>query len=198
VGAFTGAGAGMMIGLGCGFFFSLPFVPATLLVAGHAHRVGRADERSLVDAADRRAVWRAVALAVSLASLTTLGGHPSSKVVLVCLAAALGALVLMVLDLFALDAAARLGRVVARSIPYDESRHGPLPVSGLRVDALGLGEDLRVELATSQSPYRDADRVSRVIKGDPAASRHMLARAAIADGVVMVVALLCALAFTCL
>jgi hypothetical protein len=143
-------------------------------------------------------VWRAVAVAVSLASLSTLSGHPSQKALFVCLTAALGALLLLVLDLFALADATRLGRVVARSLPHDESRHGPLPVSGLRVDSLGLGDGVWVEVSSSQSPYRDADRVARVVKGDPAASRRVLLRAAIADGLVMGVALACALAFTCL
>src|SRR4051812_47838039 len=38
VGLFVGAGAGLMIGAICGFFFSLPFVPATLATVVFARR----------------------------------------------------------------------------------------------------------------------------------------------------------------
>jgi hypothetical protein len=190
VGMFTGAGAGLLIGPAFGLFYALPFIPATLLTAGFAHRVGRAAPGSIVDRADRRAVWRAVALSISLASLVTLFGHASGKALIACLAASLASLFLFFVDIFALDQAIRLGRVAKRCLPYDESRHGAITLT--RSDELGLGEDRFVEIAAAESPYRDADRVARVVVGDPERSRGALVSALILDGVVLLISLGCA------
>jgi hypothetical protein len=195
VGMFTGAGAGLLIGPAFGFFYCLPFIPFTLFTAGFAHRVGRAEPDSIVDRADRRAIWRAVTLSISLASLITLFGHHSEKTLIACLAASLASLFLFVIDLFALDQAIRLGRVAARCLPYDEARHGALGLT--RADAFGLGDERLVEIAASQSPYREADRIARLVTGDAERSRRALLSATIFDGVVLLISLACAGAVVC-
>ena len=70
LGLFLGAMIGVLIGVPFGALFALPFVPPLALVVLLARRVGRARPGSAVDASDRRAVWGAVAVSASLATLS--------------------------------------------------------------------------------------------------------------------------------
>src|SRR4051812_27639272 len=69
IGFFGGGLLGIMVGGLFGLIFAAPFVPALLPVIAAARRVGRARAGSLVDGADRRAVWLATAMVAALASL---------------------------------------------------------------------------------------------------------------------------------
>jgi hypothetical protein len=60
----------MLVGLLHGIGYALMFLPAFMCVLIVALRVGRARRGSVVDAADRRAVWLATALVLSVAACT--------------------------------------------------------------------------------------------------------------------------------
>lgn len=172
LGLFLGAVIGMMIGVPFGALFALPFLPALALMVLLARRVGRARPGSAVDASDRRAVWGAVALSASLATLVPLDGifgRFGGDDTVAFAALSLGVL----LALFLVDGAAlvRLAQV-QRALRAIDARvgSGPLPaVDGeASVIDFGLGsegEQLE-ELAPAAGVYRDRQRVTRVFRGD--------------------------------
>ena len=186
VGIFLGAGAGAIVGVICGFFFALPFVPATLLIAGAARRVGRAAHGSLVDAADRRGVWTATLGAIAVGTLLPLAaGATLAKL-------AFGTVVALAILLF-LDGEAfvRLGRLALLQARMQKREHASAPVvsAGATTLDLGVGDQVFEEIERSAQPYREPDRVLRVLVGDVALARRALTAALRRDALALGVAL---------
>jgi len=186
VGLFAGAIAGVMIGFVCGLLFCLPFVPANLLVVAAAHRVGRAPTRSLVDGLDRRGLWRATALAIALASTLTVRGYASWRAQAACLAALAVVALVFALDLAARARLIRLRALLPRLQAHDPARHVGDPGEAGTL-ALGLGDGRLDEIAVSESPYREPDRVVRAVTGDPARAAAALRGALLYDLVALAV-----------
>jgi hypothetical protein len=189
VGMCAGGPAGLMIGFVCGLMFCLPFMPANLLVVSAAHRVGRAQPRSLTDGVDRRGLWRATALSVALASTLTLAGHSSWRALAACVAALAVVALVFVIDVMAGVRLARIVRLLPQLEPHDPARQVGDPGEAGTI-ALGLGDQRRCQIAVSESPYREADRVVRVVTGDPDQVRFALRGALIYDAVALTIALL--------
>lgn len=165
-----------------GLLFSLPFVPATVAVAVVARRVGRAREGSLLDGADRRAVWRTVATVIALGAmlmsaspaahelpgLLALHAPRRNGLLELTLTMTLGALALVAFDGRAM---ARLQRWIARA---GKERDPMRLISAPTLD-LGIGDQLFEEVAPARGPYREADRVLAVVRGNPGQARAALA-----------------------
>jgi hypothetical protein len=186
IGLFVGAGAGVLVGASCGFFFSLPFVPATLLIVGAGRSVGRAGVGSLVDTADRRGVWAATFAAIALGALVATfqrGGPPPLFLTSVALA---GLLAISLLDVIA---AHRLRRLAALTEGMRLRQHVPMEITaGAQAFDLGVGDEAWDEVARSPTPYREADRLVRVVHGNPAQARAAVGGALRRDGIAMALA----------
>lgn len=186
IGAMLGGPLGMLFGVPFGALFSLPFLPALGLLTVLARRIGRARPDSLVDRADRRSVWTALAACCALASLIPTDGifgryrDPRDM--------ALPALGLgLTVGLFVTDCAALLfiGQL-ERSLRRLRTRagHGPLPASGdVAVVDMGLGDDDQQveELGPGQAVYRSTDQVRRVFRGDFDKAKRALGRTLMLD-----------------
>jgi hypothetical protein len=94
-----------LFGLFHGLAYALMFLPAFMVVLVVALRVGRARAGSLVDAADRRAVWLATALVLSVTACTASCLAPAARLAthalaLVCVG---GVMAVFVFDVRALE-----------------------------------------------------------------------------------------------
>jgi hypothetical protein len=98
----------VLVGLLHGIGYALMFLPGFMVVLVVALRVGRARARSLVDAADRRAVWLATALVLSVTACTASLLAPAARmmthaIALLCVG---GIMMVLVFDVRALEALA--------------------------------------------------------------------------------------------
>ena len=180
--------AGLVFGGVFGALFSFPFLPATLLVAGAGRRSVRSSEQSLVGGVDRRGTWRAVALLLALISLGFLRGPVQLPALLFSLGGALITMWILVLDLGIHSAVQR----IASLAPSMQRRTRPQPQLVATDSAcveLGVGDEVFDEIARSQAPYRESDRVVSVVYGDPYQARSRVKRALVIDGVVLAIAL---------
>jgi hypothetical protein len=188
VGLFLGLGPGMLVGAIAGFFFSLPFVPAMLLLVGFGRRVGRAGHGSIVDSADRRGPWSAVFLTVALGSLLALPDHAGTAPLVLTWLSVFGLVALCMLDL---EAIGRLRHV--RAMIEGMHRRERLEPHVVAVDArevdLGIGDESWDEVVRAQTPYRETDRLVRVVHGSPAQARAALMGALRRDVIALVVIL---------
>jgi type III secretory pathway component EscS len=172
---------GIVFGAVMGFFCSLAFLPAFGLVLAAARRVGRARPGSLVDRADRRAVWVAVASSVTLGTIAALpdwdispiGIHPSVEVSRDLGIAAYTVLIALWLgDAFALFRAVRVERqthAMRQANPDD-----PRLISSPHKLDLGVGEETVASVLSPAVPYREYGRVLSVIRGNPLEARRAL------------------------
>jgi hypothetical protein len=181
---------GPMIGLICSF----PFIPALCAVAFVARRVGRARVGSIVDRADRRAVFCATGAVSSLAFLFTsqipLGS--GTFIITPSLALAVCALLLLAIDVRALlGACAALKESVAVTLadapatPAPEKR-GPRAT----VVDFGLGDEEVEEVAHEGAAYREQKRTLRVFRGSAEQAQDALAWMIAADVTALVLACL--------
>ena len=172
---------GLGEGAATGFVCALGFLPAFALVLAAARRVGRARPGSLVDRADRRAVWLAVAVSVALGTLAALpdwnvfptGVRPSLEVSRTFGLAAVAAIVALCLgDAVALVRALRVERLLPamRAASGDDPR---VAWSPRKLD-LGLGEETRASVLSAAVVYREHDRVLSVVRGNPRDARRAL------------------------
>lgn len=188
VGTFVGLLIGTLYGALFGFFFALPFVPANLLVTAAARRVGSAAAGSPVDGAHRRAVWVAVAASVAMGALIAVPTRSGPAVHLVSLLAAFAILVLGLYDLFALDDVRRIARVQSRMRP--RATVGPQVVdAGALAYDLGVGDGIYDEIAQAATPYREADRLVQVVRGEPHLALQALRWAVFVDLLALTAAL---------
>lgn len=172
---------GLGEGAATGFICALAFLPAFTLVLAAARRVGRARPGSLVDRADRRAVWLAVATSVALGTLAALpdwnvfpmGVRPSLEVSRWLGLAALTAIAALCVN----DAAALVRAILTfrqvdtmRPTSPDDPR---IAWSPRRLD-LGLGDSTLAAVLSAAVAYRDHDRILSVVRGDPHAARRAL------------------------
>jgi len=188
IGLFLGLGAGMLVGAIAGFFFALPFVPATLLVVGLGRRVGRAGHGSLVDAADRRGPWAAAFLAIALGALLSLPDHGGTAPVLLTWLAVFGLVALSMLDLESLGRLRRVTAMAATMRRRERLEPHVVAVDALAVD-VGIGDESWDEVVPAADPYRDTDRPVRVVHGSPAQARIALLGALRRDALALIVVL---------
>jgi hypothetical protein len=188
IGLFLGLGPGMLVGAIAGFFFSLPFVPALLLVVGFGRRVGRAGLGSIVDSADRRGPWAATFVTIALGALLALPDHGGTAPLLLTWLAVFGLVALCMLDL---EAIGRLRHVAAMT--QGMHRRERLEPHMVAVDAeavdVGIGDESWDEVVKAASPYRETDRLVRVVHGSPAQARAALIAAIRRDVIAFVVVL---------
>jgi len=180
--------AGLVFGGVFGALFSFPFLPATLLVAGAGRRSVRSSEQSLVGGVDRRGTWRAVALLLALISLGFLRGPVQLPALLFSLGGALITMWILVLDLGIHSAVQRIASLTSSM----QRRVRPQPLLVATESScveLGVGDEVFDEIARSQAPYRESDRVVSVVYGDPYQARSRVKRALVIDGVVLAIAL---------
>lgn len=172
---------GLGEGAATGFVCSLAFLPAFGLVLAAARRVGRARPGSIVDRADRRVVWVAVASSIALGTLAALPNwlvfptdfHPSLEVSRNLGLAAFTMLIgLWLGNAFALLRTFRVERQTdaMRLANPDDPR---LVWSPHKLD-LGIGEETRASVLAAGNPYRDYDHVLSVIRGNPMEARRAL------------------------
>jgi hypothetical protein len=172
-----GLGEGAATGVVC----ALGFLPAFALVLAAARRVGRARPGSLVDRADRRAVWVAVASSVALGTVAALpdwnvfptGVRPSLELSRNLGLAAFAVLfTLWLVDAIALFRAFRVERQIhaMRPAAADDPR---LVWSPKKLD-LGVGEETLASVLSAAVVYREHDRVLSVIRGNPHEARRAL------------------------
>ncbi|MDI1444132.1 hypothetical protein [Polyangium sp. 6x1] len=172
---------GLGEGAATGFVCALGFLPAFALVLAAARRVGRARPGSLVDRADRRAVWLAVAVSVALGTLAALpdwnvfptGVRPSLEVSRTLGVAAVAAIFALCLgDAVALARALRVERLLSAMRPA--SADDPRVAWSPRKLDLGLGEETRASVLSAAVVYREHDRVLSVVRGNPRDARRAL------------------------
>ena len=173
-----GLASGAISGLGC----ALLFLPALGVVLLAARRIGRARAGSLVDDADRRAVWVAALVSIALGTAATLDGRESfedSLRISLDLALSIGALALLAgAVLWAKDVR---GLWIARRAGEDQLRMRPRNPDaqeheGQELD-LGLGEEAFERVAPGAGVYRESAFVIEVVRGDALAARRALERA---------------------
>jgi len=161
-------------GAASGFWCAAAFLPGFAAVLAAARRVGRARPGSLVDGADRRAIWLAVAAAVALGTLAALPDwyvFPGSARPSLAVSRSLGvvavALIAAVLlrDLVALARALRATREIRsmRSCAPDDPN---LSWARRQLD-LGVGHEAAAAVIPAAGVYREHDRVLQVIRGNP-------------------------------
>jgi hypothetical protein len=175
-----GPESGALSGLGCSIAF-LPAVGALLLAT---RSIGRAREGSLVDGADRRAVWSAALVSIALGTAATMEGQSvfeddprtSLDIALgVGALALLGAAALWVKDVRGFWVARRA--VIDRAVMRARNPDAPDP-RGQQLD-LGLGEETFERVAPGAGVYRETPFVIEVVRGDALAARRALERAVI-------------------
>jgi len=172
---------GLGEGAATGFACSLAFLPAFGLVLAAVRRVGRARPGSLVDRADRRAVWVAVACSVTLGTLAALPNwnvfptdvRPSLELSRNLGLGAFAVLFALCLgDAFALFRAFRVERQVQVMRPANPD--DPRLVWSPRKLDLGVGEETLASVLSAAAVYRENDRVLSVIRGNPYEARRLL------------------------
>lgn len=181
VGVFIEPPFGILLGFIFGAVCAVPFLPALGAVAFMARRIGRARPGSIVDQADRRAVFRVTLVVAAVASMLSpppFPGHGS----------ALGAVPFVVtgllLILLALDVRAfvRVGSLKARvgaiSAPAAER---PDRAPDTSVTDFGLGDEEAEEIAQRGAVYRDHARTIHVFRGSASRARAELAWAIAAN-----------------
>jgi hypothetical protein len=158
-----GVASGILAGLAAG----LAFLPVCVLVVAAARRAARARLGSLVAGADRRELW---ALMLAALAVTTAAGFPDwmagrTPIVAVALA---GASLLAVVVLLAGDARAAIAvRRAARSAEQMELRDADAEEAEGAIPAvdLGLGDEVRAQMARSAAAYRGRDRAAALLVG---------------------------------
>jgi hypothetical protein len=163
-----------MYGCAFGFVVGLAYLPPLFFVQRAARRVGRARPGSLVDACDRRGVWRPTLGTIVALSLGRILVHKSpERFAPLHLLIATCAAVLMLLAIVDVIAYARISAAEAgRGRPLD----------------LGVGADV-VE-ARGRDTYRTAiQRVTRIM-GDPRVARRLLLRALAFDAAALACAII--------
>jgi hypothetical protein len=191
IGVLTWSRYGLADGAATGFCCATAFLPAFGAILAAARRVGRAREGSLLHASDRRAVWLPAATAVALGTLAAIPEWTAFPIAFrpsLELSRALGLLALAAIAALLIGDIAGLAR--ARRAAHDlrtmracDPESPDLPWAGDRLD-LGLGDRAAVHVIPANGPYRELDRVIKVIRGDARAASHALgwsvARGAIA------------------
>ncbi len=186
IGMFLGAVVGMVVGLVAGFFFSLPFLPAVLAVTGAGRKVGRASRGSIVDATDRRGIWVWTAVSIALASLCIAAGRTGQGSAAMLAVVSLAGVAIA----FSFDAAdlahARRVALLTEGLERRDRR----PASLVAVDAqcidLGMGDATFDERVASPAPYRELDKVVRVVRGEPGPSLAAVRAALVRDTIALV------------
>ncbi|UQA63146.1 hypothetical protein [Polyangium aurulentum] len=188
-------------GAASGFWCAAAFLPAFAMILAAVRRVGRARRGSLVDRADRRAVWLAVATAVALGTLAALpdwtafptGIRPSLEV-----SRTLGLVAVAAIAALAIGDAAGLVRAWLASRDVRAMRpcapDDPSLVWARRYVDLGLGDEARASVLSAAGFYREHDKVLSVVRGDPSASRRALAGAVASGMVALAIGASCVLA----
>ncbi len=159
--------AGALTGAGC----AVVFLPICAVVLAAARRAARARLGTIVAATDHRAVWRTLAGCVALASLLaapdwSAAANGVERAPAVGGGVALAAALIVAACLLA-DVAAvlRVAGLVARGASMEE-RQGLADTEAAvpRVD-LGLGDDVRAEVARGAAAYRATDRAVTLLVG---------------------------------
>ncbi len=178
------------IGVVNGLLAGLAFLPVCALVFAAAQRAERARLGSLVAASDHRAVWgillTALAAMASVAALDWpfVGRAFFEEVEMPGVGVGVIAVAELAIVSVLLADARALGRV-RRSGALEAREEGPAldAHAAKRVD-LGLGEGLRVELATAgPAAYRSRERATALVVGDVTEARAALHRALLRGGV---------------
>lgn len=182
VGVMTWSKYGLGEGAASGFWCGAAFLPGFAAVLWAARRVGRARPGSLVDGADRRAVWVAAAAAIALGTLAALPdwtilpgmSRPSLSISRALGAAAATAIAALLLcDGVGLLRAWRAQGELKQMRPCAPDEPG-LSWARRQLD-LGLGYEAAASVMPAAGIYREHDRVLKVIRGDAgAASRALL------------------------
>lgn len=185
IGFFAAAPMGAVVGLIAGLICAIPFVPALSAVAFVARRIGRARLGSIVDRADRRAVFCATLVVASLASVLTPTGAlgPGRVNIFRPLAAVAFALILLAIDIGALvRACAALKQSIA--VTLADTPLAPAPekrARGATIVDFGLGDEEVEEVAHEGAVYREQKRTLRVFRGSAAQAQDALAWMIAAD-----------------
>jgi hypothetical protein len=203
VGFFVAPPVGLFLGLFFGAICAVPFIPALGAVAFAARRVGRARPGSIVDQADRRAVFRAALTVASLATVIPLPGIEPSGCTAIVFPLAASAILLMLLGHDA-GAFVRLGTLEARLAAIPEPApfaSPPCRGPGVVVVDFGLGLDEVEEISPAGAVYRERDRATCVFRGSADRARAVLLRG-LAEGAAALLlasgsALIRASVFTC-
>ena len=177
VGFFAAPPWGALIGAPWGFICSLPFVPVLAAIAIAARSVGRARFGSIVDRSDRRAVWTAACAAISVATLAAVPHRSGGVPELVALLASAILMVLVAMDLVALQKLSRPVRLQGAL-----RRRGPLQQDELDRHVVldcGIGDAAYEEVAPAGTPYRSAEQVIRVHRGSRRLARAAMQAAAL-------------------
>lgn len=170
-----GATSGALAGLGA----AIVFVPVCALVIAASRRAARARLGSIVASADRRELWALMAAALAV---TTAAAYPDwmarrwPAVALGMAASALAA----VMVLLAWDGlAARALRQVAEDAERMELReNGEVEAEGTVPSLdLGLGDEVRAQMARSAAAYRGRDRAASLLVGSLDEARTALRHA---------------------
>jgi hypothetical protein len=191
VGVLAWSHYGIGEGAASGFWCGAAFLPGMLAILAATRRVGRARAGSLVDRADRRAVWLAVFTTIALGTLAALPDwqifpfmpfHPSVEgsrnLGYAALAMIMALLLGDVVDLLrAWRASVHLAAM--RSCAPDD----PALIWSPRKLDLGLGEAAAASVLAGPGLYRDRDRITHVVRGDARAARRAL-YGAVAAGLV--------------
>jgi hypothetical protein len=186
---------GMVVGMFFGLICCIPFIPAIGAVAFTARRVGRARVRSIVDLADRRAVWLATWMILAIAGsmplpFVEIRGSASAVIPV----ASVGfILILLALDLGAFVRTGAL-RACLSSIRATSQEGNPDSArAAVPVVDFGLGDEDLQETAPSGAVYRDRARALRVFRGSADRARAALGRSIAVDLAVLLLAAFCAL-----
>jgi hypothetical protein len=188
IGLLLGLGPGMMIGAVAGFFFSLPFVPAMLFVVGLSRRVGRAGMGSIVDGADRRGTWAAAFTCIALGALLSLPDRGGTAPLLLTWLAVFGLVACCMLDLESLGRVRHLRTMVAGMRRRERLEPHVVDVEAQALD-VGIGDESWDEVARAATPYRETDRLVRVVHGSPAQARTAILGALRRDAIALAVVL---------
>jgi hypothetical protein len=174
-----GLGEGAMSGFWCG----VAFLPGFAAVLAAVRRVGRARPGSIVDRADRRAVWLAVVTTIALGTIAALPAwnvmppvyyyspYPETSQVLGF--GALAVLVALLLgDTVGLARALRAGRQLETMRPCHPD--DPALIWSPRQLDLGIGDEAAAAVIAGPGLYRDRDRMTHVVRGNAVAARGAL------------------------
>ncbi|EYF04547.1 hypothetical protein [Chondromyces apiculatus] len=201
VGAMTWAKDGVGTGAASGFWCGVAFLPGFGAVLAASRRVGRARAGSLVDGADRRTVWLAVAVTIALGTLAALPDWtllPGKGMPALGVSRALGILAVTTTGIVALWNAAALFRALRATQKLRTMRacapDDPNLVWAQRQLDFGLGYQAAASVLPAGGIYREHDRFTAVIRGDASLAGRALFGALALAGAALVCGQGCLLA----